>query len=286
MKIIIAKEAGFCFGVKRAMDMIYKIPEKYPDKKVYSFREVIHNPQEVKRLESLGVRVIQNIRQIEGGAIAIVGTHGITPLEQENLKKKGIYFVDTTCPYVKKIHNIVEHLAQNNYQILVIGDKYHLEVKGIMGHCHGKGKTISSSSEIKNIKAGPKIGIVAQTTQNTNEYEKIIFDIINKLFKTKQMEIRIFNTICDATYKRQKETMRIAQKVDVMIIIGGRNSANTVRLYKLCKKIQKNVYLIETAGEIKKEWFINKKILGISAGASTPDWIIKDIVSKIKELNI
>ncbi len=286
MKIIIAKEAGFCFGVKRAMDMIYKIPDKYPGKKIYSFREVIHNPQEVRRLESLGVYVVQDIDKIKEEAIAIVGTHGITPVEQENLKNKRVYLIDTTCPYVKKIHNIVEYLAQNNYYILVVGDKSHLEVKGILGHCHGKGKVISSFSEVRNIKGCLKTGIVAQTTQNTNEYKKIIFNIINKLFNTKHAEIRVFNTICDATYKRQEETMWIARKSDVMIIIGGRNSANTRRLYKLSKKIQKNTYLIETADEIKKKWFKNKKILGISAGASTPEWIIKDIVSKIKEIKI
>lgn len=286
MKIIIAKEAGFCFGVKRAMDMIYNIPKQYPGKKIYMFRELIHNPQEVNRLKKTGVNIIKDLDEVEENSVVIIGTHGITPVEQGILDARKIVLIDTTCPYVKKLHNIVEYLAKNNYDILIIGDKYHLEVKGILGYCHSRGRAVSSFSEIKKIKFGSKIGVVAQTTQNIDKCKEIIFKIINKFFKIKQMEIRVFNTICDATYKRQKETIQIARKADIVIIIGGRNSANTKRLYELSKKIQKNVYLIETAGEIKKDWFRNKKILGISAGASTPDWIIREVVNKVKEIKI
>lgn len=286
MKIIIAKEAGFCFGVKRAIDMIYEISSKYSNKTIYSFREVIHNPQEVNRLKSIGINIVKDLDKIKEGSIAIVSTHGITPVEEEILKSKKVILIDTTCPYVKKIHNIVESLAQNDYDILIIGDKHHREVKGILGFCHGKGKVAGSFSEIKKMKLKSKIGVIAQTTQNIDRYKKIAFNVIDKIFKTKHAEVRVFNTICDATYKRQKETIKIAKKADAMIIIGGRNSANTRRLYELSKKIQRNVYLIETADEIKKEWLKNKKILGISAGASTPDWIIKEVVSKIKEIKI
>ncbi|MCX8093870.1 MAG: 4-hydroxy-3-methylbut-2-enyl diphosphate reductase [Candidatus Goldbacteria bacterium] len=286
MKIIIAKNAGFCFGVQRAIDMINELPDKYPDKKIYLFREIIHNPQEVKRLKEKGMHIIYDLNKIENDSIVVVSTHGITPDEQEILKKRKIILLDTTCPYVKKIHNIAEHLTTNNYDILIIGDKHHLEVRGIIGYCRGRSKVASSFSEIKKMKLGNKIGIIAQTTQNIDNYKKIIFNIIDKLFKTKQIEIRIFNTVCDATYNRQKETMRIARKSDIVIIIGGRNSANTKRLYELSKKIQKNVYLVEKPSEIKKKWFKNKKILGISAGASTPHWIIQDVIKKIKELNV
>jgi 4-hydroxy-3-methylbut-2-enyl diphosphate reductase len=286
MKIIIAKESGFCFGVKRAMDMVYGLAEKNPDKKIYSYREIIHNPQEVKKLEEKGIDIIYDLNKVNDNSIVMVSTHGITPVERENLKKRNINFIDTTCPYVKKIHHVVEKLSRDNYDILIIGDKHHLEVKGILGYCYNKGKVISSFSDIKKIKPGNKTGVVAQTTQDIDRYKKIIFNIINKLFKTKQVEVRVFNTICDATYKRQKETIEIARKADVVIIIGGRNSANTKRLYKLSRKILKDVYLIETADEIKKKWFKNKKVLGISAGASTPDWIIKDVVKKIKEIKI
>ncbi len=286
MKIIIARESGFCFGVKRAMNMINNLPDKYHDKIIYSFREIIHNPQEVKRLEGKGINIVHDLNKIKRDSIAVVSTHGITPIEQKNLKKRNITFIDTTCPYVKKIHNVAEDLSRNNYDVLIIGDKHHLEVKGILGYCYGKGKVISSFSDINKIKLGNKIGIIAQTTQNIDKYKKIVFDIINEIFKTKQAEIRVYNTICDATYKRQKETIQIARKADVVIIIGGRNSANTRRLYELSKKIQKNVYLIETADEIKKKWFKNKKVLGISAGASTPDWIIHEVIAKLKELKV
>ncbi|MCX8094248.1 MAG: 4-hydroxy-3-methylbut-2-enyl diphosphate reductase [Candidatus Goldbacteria bacterium] len=287
MKIIIAKNAGFCFGVQRAIDMINDLPNKYPDKKIYLFREIIHNSQEVKRLQEKGMHIIYDLNKIENDSIVVVSTHGITPDELEILKKRKIILVDTTCPYVKKIHNIAEYLSSNNYDILIIGDKHHLEVRGIIGYCHGRSKVASSFSEIKNMKLGNKIGIIAQTTQNIDNYKKIIFNIIDKLFiKTKQMEIRIFNTICDATYNRQKETIKIAKKSDVVIIIGGRNSANTKRLYELSKNILKSVYLIKNASEIKKRWFTNKKIIGISAGASTPHWIIQDVIKKIKELNV
>jgi 4-hydroxy-3-methylbut-2-enyl diphosphate reductase len=284
MKIVIAKDIGFCYGIKRARDIIYSAVEKYPQKKIYSYREIIHNPQEMKRIKTFGVHVVYDLNEIEKDSIVIISTHGITPEEEKILKNKKSTVVDTTCPYVKRTHNIVEHLAKNNYEILVVGDRRHFEVKGIIGHCHGSGMVISSFSDMEKIKAAKKTGVVAQTTQNAVEYKKIITDIINSIFKIKQMELRVFNTICDATYKRQKATIRIAQKADIVIVIGGRNSANTRRLYELSKDILKDVYLIETAEEIKKEWFKNKKVLGISAGASTPDWIIKDVVNKIKEL--
>jgi len=285
MKIKVAKEAGFCFGVKRAIDMINQLPERFPDKKIYSFRQIIHNPQEVKRLKEKGIDTVQSLDEIEKDSIVIVSTHGITPTEQNTLKDKQLTFIDTTCPYVKKIHNIAHYLARNNYDILIVGDKHHLEVKGILGYCNGKARVISSSSEVAKIKFESKVGIIAQTTQNIQTYKKIIFNIINKLFKTKQIEIRIFNTICDATYKKQKETEQIAKKSDIMIIIGGKNSANTRRLYELSKKIQKNTYLIETFKEIRRDWFKNKKRLGISAGASTPDWIIEEVIKKVKEFS-
>jgi len=284
MKIVIAKDIGFCYGIKRARDIIYSAIEKYPGRKIYSFREIIHNPQEIKRIKDFGVRVVSDLNKIEKDSIVITSTHGITPEEENILKNKRSVIVDTTCPYVKKTHNIVEHLAKNNYEILVVGDRRHFEVKGIIGHCHGRGRVITAFSDIKKIKAAPKMAVVAQTTQNAIEYKKIILDIINRIFKIKQTELRIFNTICKATYKRQRATTRIVRKADIVIIIGGRNSANTRRLYELSKDILKDVYLIETADEIKKEWFKNKKVIGISAGASTPDWIIKGVINKIKEL--
>lgn len=286
MKIIIAKESGFCFGVRRAMDMVYELIKKYPNRKIYLYREIIHNPQEVKRLKDKGVDVIYDLNKINDNSIVVISAHGITPIEEENLRKRNIILVDTTCPYVKKIHNIAEKLSQQNYDILIVGDKDHLEVKGILGYCNGKGRVINSFSDIKKIKIENKIGLIAQTTQDIDKYKNIIFNIIDTFFKFKHIELRVFNTICDATYKRQRETLRIARKADIVIIIGGRNSANTKRLYKLSKKIIKNVYLIETADELKKKWFKNKKVLGISAGASTPDWIIQEVVKKIKEFNI
>jgi 4-hydroxy-3-methylbut-2-enyl diphosphate reductase len=283
MKITVAKNAGFCFGVKRAMEMAYKCA-KGSEGRVYSLNEIIHNPQEVKRLEAAGARHVKKIKDIKEGSTAIVSTHGITPAEEKELKKKCGKVLDTTCPYVKKIHGIVGRLAAEKYGVIIVGDKDHLEVQGILGYAGENGRVVSSIDEVKALKPGPKTGIVAQTTQNAREYQDIICVITEKMFAVRQAEVRAFHTICDATHLRQDETVVLAENSDVMIIIGGRNSANTKRLYELSKKAQKNTHHIEDASELRESWFKGCKKAGISGGASTPESSIREVVEKIGEM--
>jgi len=284
MKIYTAKGAGFCFGVKRAVDMAYKCALKGEKGSVYSYHEIIHNPQEVKRLEAAGARHVENINEIGSGATVIVSTHGVTPAEERELKDRQFKILDTTCPYVKKIHLIAEKLAKEDFQIIIVGDIDHLEVRGILGCAGRHGAVISCAKDVNRLKLGRKIGIVSQTTQNEKEYREIICRVIEKAFSVRQAEVRVFNTICDATGLRQDETVRLAGKTGVMIIIGGINSANTKRLYKLSRKILKNTHHVEDAAGIKKAWFKGCKSAGVSGGASTPDAAIEAAVRRIKDI--
>ncbi len=281
MKIIVAKNAGFCFGVKRAMEIAFENVEKHKGKKIKMLREIIHNPLEVKKLNDSGIKCVDKIDEIRNGEYAIISAHGITLNEERILKNKNVKIIDTTCPYVKKIHNIVKVLNLENCQIVVIGDKEHYEVKGIIGHSGNNTLVISSEKDLENIKLDKKIGIVSQTTQNIETFQNLLSALLKIALNQGVMEIKIFNTICDATQKRQEETKSIAKEADVMIIIGGKNSANTRRLFDICKEILKDVYHIESEKELKKLWFKNKKVVGVSAGASTSEESIKNVINKI-----
>lgn len=284
MKVVLAKSSGFCFGVERAVEMAYKYAKDKKGKKLYSFHEIIHNPQETAKLEKAGARHVNLISEIKDGSSVIVSTHGITEEEEKLLKEKCGSLLDTTCPYVKKIHHIVKKLTAENYQIIIIGDAEHLEVKGIMGYTHGNGVVVSRVEDIDKLQMKEKIGIVAQTTQNTEVYSAIIAGIEKKAFLNKYAEVRVFNTICDATKNRQKATMELAGKSDIMVIVGGKNSANTKRLYEISAEIIEDVYYVEDSKEIKKTWFTGKKNVGVSAGASTPASVINEVVMKIRKI--
>jgi 4-hydroxy-3-methylbut-2-enyl diphosphate reductase len=282
MKVYVAEGSGFCFGVKRAMDMAFKYAVKNRGKKVYSLHEIIHNPQEVVRLEKAGARHVEKISSIEKGAAAIISTHGVTGLEQDRLKEKCGGVLDTTCPYVKKIHNIVKKLADENYQVIIAGDADHLEVKSILGYAGEGAVVVASAREASKLKLREKVGVVSQTTNNMAMYIEVLGEVQKKAFVSRYSEVRAFNTICDATKNRQAATLELAKKVDVLIIVGGKNSANTKRLYELGKTVLPWVYHVETASEIKKAWFAGKKAAGVSAGASTPEKAIIDAVKRIK----
>jgi 4-hydroxy-3-methylbut-2-enyl diphosphate reductase len=281
MKIYVAKGSGFCFGVQRAMDLAYEYAEKNSKRHVYSVREIIHNPQEVKRLEKTGTMHVENVEEVKKGNHAIISTHGITPGEEAELRTRAADVLDTTCPYVKKIHKIVNRLKNEGYQVVIVGDREHYEVKGILGYAGDDGIIINSAKEAAKASYKNRVGVVSQTTQNVDEYTETAQQILKKVFASRYAEARVFNTICDATQKRQEATIGLAGKVDVMVIIGGHNSANTRRLFELSKGILKDVYHIETEKELRSRWFKNKKIIGISAGASTPERVIDAVVKKI-----
>jgi len=264
MKIKVAGHSGFCFGVKRAINIAEATLRKRDKKEViYSLGPIIHNPQVVKELSEKGIRVIKRINRLKKGTV-IVSSHGVSMETLDKIKKKGLKTVDATCPFVKNAHNIVKALKKEGYNIVILGDRKHPEVKALLSLA-GRGNK------------GKKIGVVSQTTQNKDNYINGISDILKRDFQ----EVRIFNTICNDTAHRQTLTRRLLNECDVMIVVGGKNSANTRRLWQICKESGVDSYHIETGDELQKCYFKGKKCAGIVSGASTPDSMVKKVVKTI-----
>ncbi|MEW5693321.1 MAG: 4-hydroxy-3-methylbut-2-enyl diphosphate reductase [Candidatus Hydrogenedentota bacterium] len=279
-EILLSEFAGFCFGVKRAVELAEKklFESKENSESIYSFGPLIHNPQVVKQLKEKGVKVIENIQEIKNNSSVIIRTHGIHPDIEEELKNKDITIVDVTCPFVRNVQNYAKQLKNEGYFIFLIGEKEHPEIKGILGYCGENSRVINSVQELFGIKIPQSVGVIAQTTQSITNFGEIV-----AYLSTIAKELKIFNTICWATEKRQQAAYKLAKVVDIMLVIGGKNSGNTRRLYEICKKVNNNTYHIETADELDNSWFTDKvKRVGITAGASTPDWIILEVIDRVK----
>lgn len=271
MKTIIAKHSGFCFGVRRAVNLC--LDNRYR-KPVFTLGPIVHNPQVIEKLNHKGIRVVNNIINVKRGTI-IIRAHGIPKSVIDKAKKKRLQVVDATCPFVKKVQDKALELEYAGYQVIILGERDHPEIIGIAGNLE-KPIIIENIGEAKKLKAFSKIGLVSQTTQ-----EDELFSHIVKILQSKTKNLKVNNTICSATNERQYAAQELAQKVDLMIVIGGKDSGNTRRLTQICSKFIPT-YHIETASELKTEWFTDKNICGITAGASTPNWIIKEVVEKIK----
>lgn len=278
MKIIVAKNAGFCFGVKRAMRLV----DKARDEKnlLYTIGPLIHNPQVVERLKKQGINVIYTLDRLKQGRV-IVRSHGADLSFFNKADEKGIEIVDATCPFVKNAQNLIRQLSKEGYKIVIIGEKKHPEVKGLVSYANTEVKVIQKSSQVKEVFHWRKMGVISQTTQLWENFKAIVCSLLDCA-----KEIKIYNTICGATQNRQNEAKKIAQKVDLMLIIGGQNSANTNRLAKVCKEIQKRTYHIETEEDLVYNWFKKVKRVGISTGTSTPWWIIEKVVKKLRRLKV
>lgn len=276
VEIVLVEGAGFCFGVKRAIDIAFKVAKKHKDG-VFTLGPIIHNPQVVEKLRELGVNPIEDTNGQTNIKTLIIRAHGISKDKLEELKKGGYEIIDATCPFVRKAQKIAAKLSSEGYQVVIIGDQEHPEVKGIYSYA-GDNAVVISSDEIPTL--NKKIGIIQQTTQPFSKVKDILKGIIKSLNEFE--EIRTFNTLCNFTAKRLESTEKVARDVDLMLVIGGKNSANTTQLANLCRNIGVKTYHIEDAKEIEKEWFKNVKKIGITAGASTPQWIINQIIDKIK----
>lgn len=279
MKIIISKEIGFCFGVKKALESVRKNLKDMP-KPVRMYGFLIHNEEVVKELCRLGIEIIDSLEGVSKGTL-IITAHGISPKIKSMLQERtSLTILDTTCPKVSAIHRIVQKLNKEGKTIIIFGDSEHQEVKGIKGAAGKDSIVISSLEDFLKLKIdkNKRYSLVVQTTQDIEVFEKI-----SSFLKENFPEIEIINTICDTTYKRQAEIKEIAPKSDLVLIIGSKRSANTRRLYETSLAINKNTYHISGASSLKREWFLNKKSVGIGAGASTPDSIIKEVVGKVKE---
>jgi 4-hydroxy-3-methylbut-2-enyl diphosphate reductase len=277
VKIITAKRAGFCFGVKRAIDITLDMSKEYK-KGLYTLGPIIHNPQVIAKLEQQGISPLE-MDDLDTKKISslIIRTHGISCQTHDTLSSRGIKIIDATCPFVKNAQHYAKLLKENGYQVVILGDRDHPEVKGIVSYAGDDALVLDEDSPLPRLK--PKVGVVVQTTQPIEALKKALSLIIEHA-----REVKVYNTICNSTALRLKETEEMAHKVDVMIVVGGKNSANTTQLARLCSSMAVKTYHIETEDELDASWFGKAKKVGITAGASTPDWIIRKVEKRIQAI--
>ena len=278
MKITLAKSAGFCFGVKRAVDTVFEqlemsAAERQP---IYTFGPIIHNEEVVQDLEEKGVQVINSKEELEAlkEGVVVIRSHGVGREIYELLERQGLELVDATCPFVKKIHKIVREQCEAGRRVIIVGNEHHPEVEGIKGWGNEYTLAVESLEEFEHLALRPdeKLCIVAQTTFNYNKFQ----DLVEKISKT-YYDILVLNTICNATEERQQEARKIAADVDAMIVIGGRHSSNTQKLFEICKEECKNTYYIQTLEDLDVHSMQSMSCVGITAGASTPNNIIEEV---------
>lgn len=274
MNISIAKDAGLCYGVQRALN-IAKSTRKKKKGPVYTLGNLVHNPQVIEELKKQGIRSVENLRGFKSGVI-ITRSHGISPHLYQQLKKKKFEVVDATCPIVKKIQSLVKSLSQSEEEIIIVGNKNHPETKGLIGYSHQKGHVVENSTQAKTLPHKKKRAVLAQSTQDMDLFKKIVSILLDKTKK-----LSVYNTICKATLTHQKSTLHLASRVDTLFIVGGKNSSNTNKLYKISKKVLPNTFFIERAEEIVPSMLKGAQNIGISGGASTPPEALQETVEKI-----
>ena len=276
MRVYTAKGGGFCFGVKRAIDIAYKVAGKYKGG-VYTLGPIIHNPQVIEELRSMGVEPVEDISRLKGkdvGAV-IIRTHGVTRQAMKKLTDGGYTIIDATCPYVKKAQYYAKLLKDEGYQVVILGSREHPEVKGLMSYAGRGAVVIRDATELPPLKK--RVGVVVQTTRRVEALKDLLCAIGGQI-----KELKVYNTLCSSTTERLKETEELARKVDVMVIVGGKNSANTTQLANLCRSLSVPTHHIETASDLNEKWFSGAEKAAISAGASTPERLIKEVERKIK----
>ena len=281
MEVNVAKTAGFCFGVKRAVDQVYEQTEKENGKKIYTYGPIIHNEEVVKDLRSRGVEVIHSEEELAAltEGIVIIRSHGVPKRIYDLLEERKLQYVDATCPFVKKIHNIVKKASEEGSHVIIIGNPEHPEVQGIMGWSLLPVTVIQDAEEAEQLSLPEeqKICIVSQTTFNYNKFK----DLVEIIFK-KRYDISVLNTICNATKERQTEAKSIAKGVDAMIVIGDKHSSNTQKLFEICKKACNNTYYIQTLDDLDMNQLRSVETVGITAGASTPNKIIEEVQKNVR----
>ena len=276
MKIQLASSYGFCFGVKRAIE----IAEDHKGSVTYG--PLIHNKDEIDRLkDGFNIGIARDIKDIRTNGAVVIRTHGIPKDELAELNKQEHKIIDATCPYVTTPQNIVQKMSENGYSIIIFGDKDHPEIKGVVSYAKDLDDAfiVLEPKELEKLPLKGKVAVVSQTTKKPEDFAKIV----TALMSTRK-EIRVFNTICNATFENQDAASDLAKEADVMIVIGGKHSSNTKQLHSICERDCKESYLIENEKELDASWFDGKELCGISAGASTPDWIVQNVVNKIQDM--
>ncbi|MEF2856419.1 MAG: 4-hydroxy-3-methylbut-2-enyl diphosphate reductase [Collinsella intestinalis] len=275
--IEVARYAGVCYGVERALGMAEKAADE-ARKPVNTLGPLIHNPLVVNDLERIGVGTASNVSEVEEGTL-IIRAHGVVPSVVEDARTRGLDVLDATCPYVKKVHNAAERLVREGYQLIVVGESGHPEVEGIMGHAGDDAHVVSVPGDLDAIDLSRKVGVVVQTTQTPGA----LADVVAELSK-RTMDLRVINTICSATQERQDSAAELARRVDAMIVVGGKNSGNTRRLAEICTAACPKTHHIEDASEIEAAWFDGVSHIGVTAGASTPASHIERALVRMRSL--
>ena len=287
MEVRVAKTAGFCFGVKRAVDMVYEQIQKHEGDgtPIYTYGPIIHNQEVVKDLQNKGVVVVHTEEELstltEG--IVIIRSHGVQRSVYELLEMQGLTIIDATCPFVRKIHEIVQEEEEKGYRIVIIGDSKHPEVQGILGWVRHGGYAIQSRDEAEHlpVSTAEKLCVVTQTTFNYIKFKELV-----EILEKKGYDIFVLNTICNATKERQEEALEIAEQVDAMIVIGDKHSSNTQKLYEISQKACKSTYYIQTLDDMIHELpqLVSMETVGITAGASTPNTIIEEVQKHVRDI--
>ena len=277
IEIEVARYAGVCYGVERALGMAEKAAGE-ARKPVNTLGPLIHNPLVVNDLERIGVGTASNVSEVEEGTL-IIRAHGVVPSVVEDARARGLDVLDATCPYVKKVHNAAERLVREGYQLIVVGESGHPEVEGIMGHAGDDAHVVSVPGDLDAIDLSRKVGVVVQTTQTSGA----LADVVAELSK-RTMDLRVINTICSATQERQDSAAELARRVDAMIVVGGKNSGNTRRLAEICTAACPKTHHIEDASEIEAAWFDGASHIGVTAGASTPASHIERALVRMRSL--
>ena len=280
MRVIVAKTAGFCMGVRRAMDILLDAANEKNDGKVYTDGPLIHNPQVLEYLEKRDIHVVNGQTDLSKTTV-VIRAHGITPTRRKEIEDLGAKVCDATCPHVMRVQSIIKKYAAQGYSTVIVGDKGHAEVIGLLGYAEGKGHVVQELDEIEHLPPMDKVCVVAQTTQDRRMFKEAI-DRLKKRYSNCES----FETICSSTYKRQDEIISLSKTVDAMIVVGGRGSANTTRLVKICESQGTPTFHVETDTELELSKFKDFDTIGVTAGASTPNWMIKRVVEKIRSYKV
>lgn len=277
MIIEVAEQAGYCYGVERALNLATEALEGKAQP-IQSIGPLIHNPQVVKSLLEKGIRSVKSIAEIKSGTV-IIRSHGIDPKVIEKARNRNLVIVDATCPFVKKAQQRASRLIAEENQVFIIGERNHPEVVGIVAYTKGKGIVIESLSDFEGIEIKQKVGLVTQTTQSNEKLQEVVNYLVPRV-----MELKVYNTICHATFERQEAAKKLATKADIMLVVGGKNSANTNRLAQICREAGTDTYHIETSEDIDPKWLSKDSYIGITAGASTPKEILDEIIDYLNRL--
>jgi 4-hydroxy-3-methylbut-2-enyl diphosphate reductase len=277
MQVKIARTAGFCWGVRRTVDQVMAVAD-HAKGPVVTLGPIIHNPQAVARMREKGVGTVNAIAEVAEGTTVVVRTHGAVQSELESARARGLEVVDGTCPYVKYPQAMALRLSRDGYHLVIVGDANHAEVKGVVSYAVGPCTVVKPGGPIPDIK-DKRVAVIAQTTCIGADFERVVGALA-----LRHKEVRAVNTICSDTEERQDDARSLATAVDAVVVVGGKNSANTRHLAEICREIQPRTWHVETSDELRAEWFEGCQEVGLSAGASTPDWVVDSVADWLRQL--